>query len=379
MSDETILTGARIVLDDAVVDGTLVVRGRCIRDIQPGTSHAPGALDLEGDWLLPGLIELHTDNLERQFQPRPAVRWPADAAMLQHDRQIAGAGITTVCDAVCIGFYGGKHERLDYLRQSLDVLRRGRAAGALKADHFLHLRLEVTDPDCVELFEPLLDEPTLEIVSFMDHTPGQRQWHDLERYRTFHMGREIKTEAEFQAMIARRIANGSAYALANRARILALLEGHPAVRASHDDATPEHVAEAVTAGVSVAEFPITMAAAEAARAAGLDIVMGAPNLILGGSHSGNISAADLAHAGLLDVFSSDYVPASLIQAAFRLGDDGWTLPEAVATVTRNPARVLRLDDRGRLAPKRRADLLRVRQIAGTPAVVAVWREGGRIA
>jgi alpha-D-ribose 1-methylphosphonate 5-triphosphate diphosphatase len=380
LSDSLLLTNARIVTPDAVVDGTVVVRDGAIVEVAPGATRAAGALDLGGDWLLPGFVELHTDNLERQLSPRPGVRWPADAAMLQHDAQVAAAGITTVCDAVCVGFYGGKRERLDFLELSLDVLRRAREAGALKAEHLLHLRLEVTDPGCIELFEPLMAEPGLALVSFMDHTPGQRQWHDLDRYRTFHMGRSVRTEDELQVMIERRIAEQREHAAASVARLRALLDGHPAVRASHDDTTAEHVAEARGLGVTISEFPTTLVAAAAARAAGLGIVMGAPNLVLGGSHSGNVAAAELAARGLLDALSSDYVPASLAQAVFRLaGGHGIALPEAVATVSTGPAAMLGLTDRGAIAVGQRADLVRVRPVGTTPHIVSVWRAGERIA
>lgn len=380
MMDETVLANARIVTGESVVLGSMAIRGGLIAAVDSGTGSAAGAVDLDGDWLLPGLVELHTDNLERLFSPRPGVRWPADAAMLTHDAQVAAAGITTVCDAVCVGFHGGKSERLDYLNLSIDVLRRARAARALKAEHFLHLRLEIADPHMLELFEPLMAEPTLRVVSLMDHTPGQRQWQDIDQFRSFTLGRDIKTEAEFQALLARRVREQAENAQHQRAEVLRLLAGHAAVRASHDDATPEHVAEAVACGCAIAEFPTSVAAAEAARAAGMAIVMGAPNLIIGGSHSGNVSAAELAGRGLLDVFSSDYVPASLLHSAFLLREGfGIAMPEAIAPITACPADLLGLADRGRIAPGLRADLVRVREVGTTPTVVAVWREGQRIA
>lgn len=381
MSAPLVLANARVVTAASVVEGSLVASDGRIAAIEPGAGAVAGAIDCGGDWLLPGLVELHTDNLERQFTPRPGVRWPADAAMLTHDAQVAAAGITTVCDAVCVGFYGGRAERLDYLGLSLAVLHRAKAAGALKADHLLHLRLELTDPHMLELFEPLLKEPSLRLVSFMDHTPGQRQWRDLDKLRTFHIGREVRNEAEFQAMIARRIVEQQAFAQRHRGEVLRLLAGHgDLVRASHDDATPEHVAEARACGCTIAEFPTTVEAAIAAREAGMGIVMGAPNLVIGGSHSGNVAAAELVELGLLDAFSSDYVPASLLQAAFLLREGfGLPMPDAIAPVTRNPARLLGLVDRGELAPGRRADLVRVREIGGTPAVVGVWVAGERVA
>lgn len=378
------LARARIVTAETVVEGDLVIEDGRIAALVPGgaAGHAASdrVLDCGGDWLLPGLVELHTDNLERQFTPRPGVRWPAEAAMLMHDAQVAAAGITTVCDAICVGFYGGRSERLDYLGLSLAVLARARAARALKAEHLLHLRLELTDPHLLELLEPLLAEPSLHLVSFMDHTPGQRQWRDLDKLRGFHLGREIKTEAEFQAMIAQRIAEQAAFAQRHRAEVLRLLAGREVVRASHDDTTLAHVEEALACGCAIAEFPTTLEAARAARAAGMGVVMGAPNLVIGGSHSGNVAAAEIVAAGLLDAFSSDYVPASLLQAAFRLRDGfGLAMPEAIAPVTRNPARLLGLADRGSIAPGLRADLVRVREIGATPTVLGAWVAGERVA
>lgn len=380
MTREMILTNARIVTPETVLTGTVALRDGRIAAVEPGRSTAAGAFDLEGDWLLPGFVELHTDNLERQFAPRPGVRWPADAAMLTHDAQIAAAGITTVCDAVAVGVYGDKTDRLAYVGASLETLRRARAAGALKAEHLLHLRLEIADPQVVELFEPLRHEPHLALVSFMDHTPGQRQWRDLAIYRSFLAGK-VKDEAEFQALVERRGGEQLANAARHKALLLELLAGLPAVRASHDDTTAEHVAEGRAMGATISEFPTTAEAARAARAAGMGVVMGAPNLVIGGSHSGNVAAAELADAGLLDAFSSDYVPASLLHAVFLLAGPPLGLPmaDAVATITRNPADLLGLADRGRIAVGARADLARVRAVGAAPTVVEVWREAARVA
>jgi alpha-D-ribose 1-methylphosphonate 5-triphosphate diphosphatase len=374
------ITNARIVTGDAVVRGGLVIDRGIIQEILPAGRAAPDALDFDDDYLLPGLVELHTDNLERQFQPRPRVRWPAQAAMLAHDRQIAAAGITTVCDGVCVGIYGGKRERIEFLRTSLDALHEAHAARSLTVEHFLHLRCEVSDPHVVEMFEPLLEEPHLKLVSFMDHTPGQRQWHDIDKYRTFHRGRTEATEEEFQALIERRIGEQKLYADEHRMRLLAMVRDRPITLASHDDTTVEHVEEAAAAGITIAEFPTTHAAAEAARRRALGVVMGAPNLVLGGSHSGNVSAQQLAKDGLLDALSSDYVPVSLLHGAFRLHQAlDLPLPQAIAPISRNPAAMIGLDDRGVVAPGLRADLVRARLIGETPSVIAVWGQGERVA
>jgi alpha-D-ribose 1-methylphosphonate 5-triphosphate diphosphatase len=374
------ITNARIVTEDAVVWGGLVVDRGVIQELLPVGRAEPAAIDFDGDYLLPGLVELHTDNLERQFQPRPKVRWPAQAAMLAHDRQIAAAGITTVCDGVCVGIYGGKRERIEFLTTSLEALHEAQANRSLTAEHFLHLRCEVSDPHVVEMFEPLLEEPNLKLVSLMDHTPGQRQWHDIDKYRTFHRGRTEASEEEFQALIERRIEEQKIYADQHRKKLLALVRGRPIALASHDDTTAAHAEEAAADGITISEFPTTHVAAEAARAKGLGVVMGAPNLVLGGSHSGNVSAQHLAEEGLLDALSSDYVPVSLLHGAFRLHCMlDMPLPQAIVPISRNPAAMIGLDDRGLIAPGLRADLVRARLIGETPSVIAVWREGERVA
>jgi alpha-D-ribose 1-methylphosphonate 5-triphosphate diphosphatase len=380
MSGRLAFANGRIVTGDAVVEGGLIASAGFIQDLVSKDRPPAESIDLHGDYLLPGLVELHTDNLERQLQPRPTVRWPADAAMQAHDQQIAAAGITTVCDAVCAGFYGGKRERLEFLEQTVRAQKTAAAAGSLKAEHLLHLRCEIADPDVVEIFSPYRDEPGLRVVSFMDHTPGQRQWQDLDRYRAFHRGRTNASEDEFQVMLARRVSDQARYAARHRDALIELTRELDVALASHDDTTAEHVEQAVREGMTIAEFPTTRLAAEKAKGAGMAIVMGAPNVILGGSHSGNVSAQELAAIDHLDALSSDYVPVSLLHAAFRLTDvAGLDLPAAVAKVSRNPARLIGLDDRGEIGEGRRADLVRVRIVEGTPAVIAVWRQGVRVA
>jgi len=380
MSESFTLTNARVVLTDGVIEGSVHVARGEIAAIDQGKSRVAGALDCEGDFLLPGLVELHTDNLERQLMPRPGVRWPASAALLAHDAQIASAGITTVCDAVCVGFYGDASERLEILGESIQTIEATRADGRLRAEHLLHLRCEVPHPTVLELFEPLSQAKSLKVVSLMDHTPGQRQWHDIARYQRFHEGRDGTAEDQIAETIRRRREEQEHYAGRHRRRLLDLVAGRNLALASHDDTTAEHVEEAAADGITICEFPTTVAAADAARRHGLGIVMGAPNVVLGGSHSGNVSALELADLDLLDALSSDYVPVSLLHAAFRIHDRlGIDLARTIGMVTHKPAALLGLDDRGAIAVGRRADLVRVRKTDDVPGVMAVWRGGTRIA
>ena len=377
---ETIFTGAHIVAMDRIIDGTVVVDDGRIDVVEQGASAAPGALDLDGDYLLPGLIELHTDNLERHLAPRPGVRWPRCAAVVGHDAQVVAAGITTVFDAIALGEVLATSGRVEGLQDMREGLMQAHRAGILKADHRLHLRCELSYAGVLELFESLMDEPLVGLVSIMDHTPGQRQFVDVAKYRSYYMKKYGLSPGEFEKFLAERLDHSATYSAHHRREIVNRARARALVLASHDDGTLDHVIESADAGMKIAEFPTTFEAARASHQRGLAVLMGAPNVVLGGSHSGNIAAGDLAAARLLDILSSDYVPASLVHAPFALAEAGIgvDLPAAIRLVSYNPAQVMGLGDRGEIAAGKRADLVRVRVVAGLPVVREVWREGKRI-
>lgn len=376
---ETILTNGRIVTPDAVIEGTVVVRDGLLAEVATGASAVPGALDLESDYLLPGLIELHTDNLERHLNPRPGVCWPVAAALRAHDTLIIGAGITTVFDALSVGDILPDSPRIQHLTALAEALRCAVDSGALRADHLLHLRCELTFEHVVQRFDELSRDPLVGLASLMDHTPGQRQFADIDKHRIYYRGKYGMDEPTFDAFMARQLKAHERFAAPHRAELVALSNQRGIALASHDDATSDHVTQAAAEGVRIAEFPTTQTAAAAAREHGMGILMGGPNLVLGASQSGNISARDLAADKLLDVISSDYVPPSMLEAAFTLPKvvPGIELPQSVAMVSARPAALVGLDDRGAIAPGRRADLVRVNAEVGDPCVRAVWRGGER--
>lgn len=375
---ESVLTNARLVLDDQLIDGTLLVRDGRIAAVDEGRSHAAGAVDCDGDFICPGLIDLHTDALENHFVPRPKVFWPdARAAALAHDGQVVASGITTVFDAISAGgFDQAKMERRDLFTVMLDAVEDG--AGLFRADHRIHLRCEMTDPDLMNLAAPALRRPRVALASLMDHTPGARQWRNVESLRGFLLGLG-KTAAEVEAEIETRSARGRAAVAVNFGPLAALLRDTAIVRASHDDTTPEHVALAREAGCTISEFPTTVVAARAAHEAGLATIGGAPNVVRGRSHSNGVAMKDLMAEGVLDALASDYVPASLLQAAVALHlKQAVPLWDALALVTRTPARMVGLTDRGRLADGLRADITRFRIAEGTPVVRQVLVTGQRV-
>lgn len=381
MIPELLIRNTRIVTRDEVVAGTLLLRDGVIAELADQDTDLPGALDLDGDLLLPGLVELHTDNLEKHYAPRVGVVWDAVAAAISHDVQCAGSGITTVYDSLVLGAAPGWDMRDSWLRPMLDGLGEARAHGMLKIDHRLHLRCETTHAEIVPLFESFLDEPGLGFMSLMDHAPGDRQSPDIAAYKQRYRKGFGMDEAAVERHVTALVEGSRRFSPGNRRRLAELARRYGIPFASHDDARAEHITEAVELGAALSEFPTTEAAARAARERGLPVLMGAPNLVRGHSHSGNVAAATLAEQRLLDILSSDYIPSALLPAAFRLAEPpfGWFLPEAIATVTATPAVTAGLTDRGEIAPGRRADLVRVRVIEGRPLVRSVWVAGERVA
>jgi alpha-D-ribose 1-methylphosphonate 5-triphosphate diphosphatase len=375
------LANAEVVTAEAAFRGRVTVEDGVITAVEEGSAVPGGALDCQGELLLPGLVDLHTDHCERHAVPRPGVHWDPLQAAIAHDAQIAAAGITTVFDSLVVGLRDADQTRRDLLGQIMAAVEKGEALGLFRAQHLLHLRCEVTDPTLLDQIAPHMDHPLLQLVSVMEHTVGQRQFPDPEKYREvltklFHIPAD-QIDERF-----RRDAEASrTFAPTYREAVCRLAQERGIPVAAHDDETLEHVEEAARLGMTISEFPTTLLAAEAARERGMVTVMGAPNVVKGGSQSGNVSALDLARAGLLDVLASDYVPISLLAATLRLtGEDlGFSLSDAVKLASLNPARAAGLDDRGEIAVGKRADLIRLRLVDGQPVLRSVFSAGQRVA
>ena len=369
---------AQIVLVDQIILGSLEVEnGRIISIEQPGSSNG---LDFNGDFLIPGLIELHTDHWETHLIPRPNIHWNQIAAIQAHDTQLVGSGITTVFNALRIGMYEDMSLPPEEVHKFALALLNCKKQNRLKAEHFIHLRCEVSSPDVINglnLFDRISD---LKLVSLMDHTPGQRQFNTFEAYKQYYQGKTGLSDEEFSKFAKLRKDQYLKYSSKHRETISNKYKSSPIILASHDDATTQHIEEAIEIGVTIAEFPTTIEAAKAARENNLKILLGAPNVVRGGSHSGNISVTELAHHGLLDMLSSDYVPSSLLHSIFLLVNEYKIskLPEAIAMVSKTPADVLGLDDRGEITVGKKADLVRCSVVDNVPIIKGVWRDGHQI-
>ena len=383
-STPAVFTNAQLVLEDEVVKGSLTSQHGLIQHIDQGSSSVTQAIDLQGDYLIPGLVEVHTDNFERHMMPRPKVRWDDSPALLAHDAEIAAAGITTVLDALGVGEADPDSVRGNDWDTVLKCISDFVNRGVLRADHYLHVRCELPAPNTLELFKPFAGHDLVKMISVMDHTPGQRQWENIEHAWIYFSGKKGWTKQKFEERVAMAQDAQARYAKPHRAYLTEYCQNNQIALASHDDTTVAHVEEAFAEGATVCEFPTTIAAAQAAKARNMLTIMGGPNVVRGGSHSGNVSAIELAKLGLVDILSSDYVPGSLMSATVRLTETtDLSLPQAVALVTRNPAKSIGLHDRGSLAVGLRSDFVQVRMInlpdgRHQPIVRAVWRGGVRV-
>jgi alpha-D-ribose 1-methylphosphonate 5-triphosphate diphosphatase len=369
-----------IVLTDGVISGTVTIEGGQIVRIDDGRLD-PRAELWGSDLLIPGLIELHTDHLEPHYSPRPKVFWDPLSAVLAYDAQIATSGITTVFDSLRAGSDGDRHTLAGgvfKLAAALDAARQWRM---LRVEHLTHLRCEICSEDVIEETQRFMATHPVHLLSLMDHTPGVRQFRDENKLREYYRGKSSKTETELDTFIAARKVSHARNHDRHRAALIALARAHRVALASHDDTTTEHVAESRADGVRLAEFPTTTEAAIASREAGIAVMMGAPNVVRGGSHSGNVAARDLAERGLLDALSSDYVPASLLHGALMLADIPAIggLAGAIRLVTKAPAQALGLADRGEIAVGKRADLVRVDVSRDVPVIREVLCAGVRVA
>jgi alpha-D-ribose 1-methylphosphonate 5-triphosphate diphosphatase len=379
-----IFKNANLVLENEIVRGSVSVVDGLIDAVDQDSSSDIAGWDLEGDFLMPGFVEMHTDNFETHLMPRPKVPWAELPALLAHDAEIIASGITTVFDALGVGEADPDSVRGSTWQQALHTIDQCTSEGLLKADHHVHVRCELPAPNTIDLFEPFHACKRLSLISLMDHTPGQRQWENIDAARVYYTGKKGWSNEKFSRQVSQSKELQERYAKPHREYFVEYCRTHGIALASHDDTTSEHVKQAYSDGATLSEFPTTLLAAMTARDHGMKNVMGGPNVVRGGSHSGNVAAADLARHGLLDILSSDYVPSSLLDAATRLVDDNiLSLPKAIAAISNNPAQAVGLKDRGRITAGLRADLVQVRFISLAQGkrhavIKSVWREGVRM-
>lgn len=354
-----IINNVHMVLADEIVYGSIHVHDGMIADISHTQSTLPGAIDGQGGYVTAGCVEVHTDNMDLYFTPRPHTMWPAKSAMQAHDGLVASMGITTILNAISLGDFRADSSRADNLERMVHMVDTFQENDYGRADHYLHLRCEVPHNTTMPLFDMFVGNANVRLVSLMDHAPGQRQYASIDEYKR-HYGKKIADEGTLDAYIAQQQAMSEEFSYPNRTHIAQVCNARGIVLASHDDRTLAHVEESHALNNKIAEFPTSMLAAVESHKRGMYTVMGAPNVVRGGSHNGNLAAHELATVGVLDILSSDYFPGSLLESAFVLADDernDMQLYDSMKLVSKNPADILGMTDRGEIAIGKRGDLV----------------------
>lgn len=370
----TYLTGARVVLQDTIIeDGSVLIEDGRIAAIEPECVNAATEIDLKGSFLLPGLIDLHCDALEKEIEPRPGVFFPVDFAIAEADKRNAAAGITTVFHA--LSFASGELGVRDSEFAGEIARQLHYPASRRMVDHRVHCRYEITDPGAVSTLQDLIGEGAVHLLSVMDHTPGQGQFLELSAYRDFLARTYDMSDTEAETLIQNKFAN--AHGASERiAALTTYAKTYGLPIASHDDDSVQRVETMRDYGATISEFPVNLETARVARESGMMILLGAPNVVRGRSQGGALRAIDAISAGVADCLCADYVPAAMLVAPFRITEQtDLSLSAAIALVTHNPARAAGLDDRGAIAAGKRADLIAVDKVERLPHVVMLWRAG----
>jgi alpha-D-ribose 1-methylphosphonate 5-triphosphate diphosphatase len=379
----TVVANGRIVTPDRVLDDhDLLVEHGAIAAIVPREERPATAdlIDAAGGWVMPGFIDMHADYIEHMASPRPNVLMDFDLALRVAERELATHGITTMFHS--LSFYGHSDFGRGPMRKPANARRFiGLVESAHRQRHLIrhrfHARFEIDSLDRVEELEGYLRAGTVHLVSFMDHTPGQGQYLDLEIYRStlkaWHGLADDEVDETIRSSRARQMMS-----LEHITAVSRLARSRRIAVASHDDDSVEKIGLVQSFGATISEFPTTLEVAREARRRGMHVVAGAPNVLLGGSHSGNLSAAEAVREGCVDILCSDYYPPAMLHALFELARGAEErMPELVKLVTLHPAQAVNMDQViGSLAPGKKADLVIVQSLdKGFPVLTHTMVDG----
>lgn len=377
MSKLTYIYNANIVTPSKVIEnGSIVIDGETIIAIEEHSNHEIEGINANGSWVLPGLVDSHSDAIEMEMEPRPSSAFPIEVSFYELEKKLVGEGITTIYHSMSLYEENAQKwiRRNDTVLNAIKDIKR-LAQGQHLIRHKTHLRYEITNVSAVTAVQQLIEQKQIDQLSFMDHTPGQGQFRDMEVHKKLLIEHRRYTEEQANELIneSKQLAKIEPAVLQ---QLAALATQYGIALASHDDDTVEKLVLVKSWNASISEFPIELEVARKAKELGLYVVMGAPNVLLGKSHSNNLSAMEAIEAGLVDILCSDYYPSSLLHTVFKLYHLGMPINQAVNMVSLNPARALNIDyEVGSIEVGKKADLLVISEMEQRPVLEKVLLNG----
>ena len=376
------IKNGRIITPEKIIeDKVLFIKKDRIYSIADSAEGAEKIINAHGRYIMPGLIDVHSDKVEQYIQPRPTSELDFEFALKACERDLLGAGITTMYHSLSLfhdEFFGKSSLRTrENVQKIADLIDNIHMRNHL-IHHRLHLRIEIDNMNAFDIVRDMITQGKVHLISFMDHTPGQGQYRSLAVYAdtiSKYNGKEIDTMG-FEGVVEYH-KNKTVLSFEQLKELTDLAHAKGIAVASHDDDTEEKLSINKKIGVDISEFPITPETAKAAKDHGFYTVVGSPNILRGGSHSGNMSAADAILADSADLLCSDYYPAAILNSIFLMHTKyGIPLYEMVNRATLNPARATRTDrDFGSIEPGKKADLLVVDLLDGYPVITHVLVDG----
>jgi alpha-D-ribose 1-methylphosphonate 5-triphosphate diphosphatase len=368
-----VLRSERVFTQGKIQPADLVIEHDCITEVAPYQSIGQ-AYNLGDRLVVPGFVDLHSDAVEKEVEPRPGASFPVDNALVELDKKLAMSGITTMFHAIAFneeslcGLRGNNNAAL-----LIEAIWRGNQH-LLSIDNLVHARYEVTSFTSVKILKKLMEQGMIQIFSFMDHTPGQGQFKSLEKWREYHKPVFELTDEAVEHIITTQL-DKKKICMDYLVELSQVAKENGILLASHDDDTPAKIDLMDGLGVTIAEFPLCLKTASHARKHGMATGMGAPNIVRGQSQSGNISARLLVEHNLCDFLCSDYHPSSMLQGVYTMiREAGLTPEQAFAYVSTTPAAIAGLTDRGEIAPGKLADILVIEDNM-VPKVVMTLKSG----
>ncbi len=358
------LRSTRVMIENEIRKADITIKNGKISKILEYKT-LPYCKNMANALILPGFIDLHSDAIEKEIEPRPGAIFPIEEAILDLDKKLSIAGITTMFHAVAFEtVVGGKIRSAEISEKIVRAVKSLKEK--LSTNNMVHLRYDIAATESFNTVKNLIEEGYVDLFSLMDHSPGQGQFKSFDKWKKYYSGAYNLDENELKKLKEKKLQKNED----NIVELIKTAKAHQIKIASHDDDTVEKVDIIKKYGITISEFPLSVEVAEKAKEYGIMTGMGAPNVVRNGSQCGNISAKELIKRGLCDYLCSDYHPNSMLKAVYTINRDlGIPIEEAFQIITSNPSKAAGLSEYGEIKEGKKGDIVAVHDSNIYPEII----------